>query len=155
MQILFLQNQLCLAVFIQRIQLLLIEDSASDARQICAMLSYAKFAKFNVVRAVTAAEGVECLETDDYDIILMDLALPDSEDLDAFYNVHALAGKTLRLLQTGNIQSYAFMFALGVTAYEVFCNMLPWDKAQSLQTLLSHMNSPNKNSSRQGSCCLS
>jgi serine/threonine protein kinase len=32
------------------------------------------------------------------------------------------------------------MFALGVTAYEVFTGQLPWEKAQSLQTLLSHMN---------------
>jgi serine/threonine protein kinase len=37
------------------------------------------------------------------------------------------------------------MFALGVTAYEVFTHTLPWEKAQSLQTLLSHMNSAGKN----------
>src|SRR5205085_9540679 len=36
------------------------------------------------------------------------------------------------------------MFALGVTAYEVFTHTLPWEKAQSLQTLLSHMNSPGR-----------
>lgn len=36
------------------------------------------------------------------------------------------------------------LFALGVTAYEVFTGMLPWEKAQSLQTLLSHMNSSGK-----------
>ncbi len=36
------------------------------------------------------------------------------------------------------------MFALGVTAYEVFTGGLPWEKAESLQTLLSHMNSPGK-----------
>ncbi len=36
------------------------------------------------------------------------------------------------------------MFALGVTAYEVFTGDLPWEKAQSMQTLLSHMNSPGK-----------
>jgi serine/threonine protein kinase len=37
------------------------------------------------------------------------------------------------------------LFALGVTAYEVFTGMLPWEKSQSLQTLLSHLNSPGKN----------
>ncbi len=37
------------------------------------------------------------------------------------------------------------MFALGVTAYEVFTGQLPWEKTQSLQTLLSHLNSPGKN----------
>ena len=36
------------------------------------------------------------------------------------------------------------MFALGVTAYEVFTHTLPWEKAQSLQTLLSHMNSTGR-----------
>jgi serine/threonine protein kinase len=38
------------------------------------------------------------------------------------------------------------LFALGVTAYEVFTGILPWEKATaaSLQTLLSHMNSPGK-----------
>ncbi len=36
------------------------------------------------------------------------------------------------------------LFALGVTAYEVFTHALPWEKAESLQTLLSHMNSAGK-----------
>jgi serine/threonine protein kinase len=37
------------------------------------------------------------------------------------------------------------LFALGVTAYEMFTGDLPWEKAASLQTLLSHMNSPGRN----------
>ena len=36
------------------------------------------------------------------------------------------------------------LFALGVTAYETFSGMLPWEKAQSMQTLLSHLNSVGK-----------
>jgi serine/threonine protein kinase len=36
------------------------------------------------------------------------------------------------------------LFALGVTAYEVYTYNLPWEKTQSLQTLLSHMNSAGK-----------
>jgi serine/threonine protein kinase len=36
------------------------------------------------------------------------------------------------------------LFALGVTAYETFTGWLPWEKSQSLQTLLSHLNSPGK-----------
>ncbi len=34
------------------------------------------------------------------------------------------------------------LFALGVTAYEMFTLGLPWEKATSQQTLLNHMNSP-------------
>lgn len=36
------------------------------------------------------------------------------------------------------------MFALGVTAYEMFTGAMPWEKAESLQTLLSHMNHAGK-----------
>ncbi len=36
------------------------------------------------------------------------------------------------------------LFALGVTAYEVFTYQLPWEKSQSLQTIMSHMNSPGR-----------
>jgi serine/threonine protein kinase len=38
------------------------------------------------------------------------------------------------------------LFALGVTAYETYTGVLPWEKATSasLQTLLSHMNHPGK-----------
>jgi serine/threonine protein kinase len=37
------------------------------------------------------------------------------------------------------------LFALGVTAFELFTGgELPWEKAESMQTLLSHMNTPGK-----------
>lgn len=36
------------------------------------------------------------------------------------------------------------LFAMGVTAYEIFTGEMPWEKAQSMQTLLSHMNSPGR-----------
>jgi serine/threonine protein kinase len=36
------------------------------------------------------------------------------------------------------------LFALGVTAYEVFTNGLPWEGAQSLQTMLAHVNNTGK-----------
>jgi serine/threonine protein kinase len=34
------------------------------------------------------------------------------------------------------------LFALGVTAYEVFTGQLPWEKAESYQVLLNHINNP-------------
>jgi len=36
------------------------------------------------------------------------------------------------------------LFALGVTTYEVFTGNRPWEGAQSLQTMLSHLNSPGR-----------
>ncbi len=52
-----------------------------------------------------------------------------------------LAPELIRRVQTDHRVD---LFALGLTAYEVFCHVLPWEKAESLQTLLSHMNSPGK-----------
>jgi serine/threonine protein kinase len=37
------------------------------------------------------------------------------------------------------------LFALGVTAYEVFSNGMPWEKGASLETLLKHMNNAPRN----------
>jgi serine/threonine protein kinase len=34
------------------------------------------------------------------------------------------------------------LFAMGVTTFETFTGSLPWEGAQSLQTMLSHLNSP-------------
>jgi serine/threonine protein kinase len=36
------------------------------------------------------------------------------------------------------------LFALGVTAYQVFSSGLPWDKASSLETLMAKMRSPGR-----------
>jgi serine/threonine protein kinase len=36
------------------------------------------------------------------------------------------------------------LFALGVTAYEFFTDNLPWEKAESYQVLLNHMNVPGR-----------
>jgi eukaryotic-like serine/threonine-protein kinase len=37
------------------------------------------------------------------------------------------------------------LFALGVTAYEVFTGELPWEKSRSLETLLKHINTAGRN----------
>jgi serine/threonine protein kinase len=36
------------------------------------------------------------------------------------------------------------LFALGVTAFETFTNNLPWEGAQSLETMRSHLNNPGR-----------
>lgn len=49
------------------------------------------------------------------------------------------------VIRRGSTDARVDLFAMGVTAYQVFTYALPWEKSVSLQTLLSHMNSPGKN----------
>jgi serine/threonine protein kinase len=52
-----------------------------------------------------------------------------------------LAPELIRRLQTDHRVD---LFALGVTAYNLFTGNLPWERAASIQVLLSHMNSPGR-----------
>jgi serine/threonine protein kinase len=52
-----------------------------------------------------------------------------------------LAPEIIRRLTT---DARVDMFALGVTAYELYTHNLPWEKTQSMQTLISHMHSPGR-----------
>lgn len=53
-----------------------------------------------------------------------------------------LAPELIKRVQT---DARVDLFALGVTAYEVFTATLPWENSRSLQTLLSHLNHPGRN----------
>jgi serine/threonine protein kinase len=69
------------------------------------------------------------------------LAIPDKPDFRRPGNRTGtpdyLAPEVIRRVTTDHRVD---LFALGVTAYEVFTNQLPWEKARSEQTLMSHMN---------------
>jgi serine/threonine protein kinase len=46
------------------------------------------------------------------------------------------------VIKRGTTDSRVDLFALGVTAFEMITGQLPWEKAESYQVLLNHMNSP-------------
>lgn len=46
------------------------------------------------------------------------------------------------IIRRSTTDSRVDMFALGVTAYELFCHDMPWESTQSMQTLIGHINSP-------------
>jgi serine/threonine protein kinase len=73
------------------------------------------------------------------------LAIPNTPDFQKPGNrtgtPNYLAPEVIRRVSTDHRVD---LFALGVTAYEMFTFNLPWEKAQSMQTLLSHMNSPGR-----------
>jgi two-component system sensor histidine kinase UhpB len=66
------------------IKVLLVEDNPGDARLIKEYLSDVKSVKFNLQMSDKLQGGLEILENEVIDIVLLDLNLPDSEGLNSF-----------------------------------------------------------------------
>lgn len=70
-----------------RLDVLIIEDNPGDARLIREMLAEAEVARFRTEVVASLAEGLERLDVDGADVVLLDLSLPDSLGLDSFKGV--------------------------------------------------------------------
>lgn len=103
----------------KEIKILLIEDNKAEAETIQKMLGFPFGTKFEVINAVTLTEGLELIEKNIFDTILLDLSLPDSIGLDTFGRVHAHAPKTPVIVITGYMdESQALMaFQKGAQDY--------------------------------------
>ncbi len=84
-----------------KIKILLIEDNAADARLIDIYLkeSYERNYSLSVVDLLS--KGLDLLNTADFDIIIIDLSLPDSSGIDTFKDVFAAADKKPVMVLTG------------------------------------------------------
>jgi CheY-like chemotaxis protein len=83
------------------IRVLLIEDNPTDAlllRQACAAVPLMPCAFTHVERL---SEGLKCLSEAHFDVVLLDLGLPDSQGLETFAKVQALATATPIVILTG------------------------------------------------------
>ncbi len=67
---------------IKGVKVLLVEDNPADTRLLKGMLSDAKGALFEVVCADRLSTGLSYLSDGGFDVILLDLILPDSQDLE-------------------------------------------------------------------------
>lgn len=66
-----------------RLQVLLVEDDPSHARLVRLTLLKADLTDFDLRHVHTLAEAIQALDDDEYDAILFDLGLPDSQGVDA------------------------------------------------------------------------
>lgn len=76
---------------LQRLKILLIEDNPGDARLIEEMLADSQGALFELTNVVRLTTGLARLATEQFDVCLLDLTLPDSEGLDTFIKLYAKA----------------------------------------------------------------
>jgi len=85
----------------ETIKVLLIEDNPGDARLVKEMLVDVGSNKFSLVHVGLISEGLALLRKEGYDIILLDLSLPDGYGLDTVRQVCAVASHLPVAILTG------------------------------------------------------
>ncbi len=71
------------------IRVLLIEDDPNHAKALDAMLKRVKEFDYVLVHCFKLHDGVKELKTTRFDVVLLDLNLPDGEGIETFRNLHA------------------------------------------------------------------
>ena len=83
------------------LKLLLVEDNPGDARLIEEALADAGDDNFELEHVEDLASGGACLDSGDYQLVLLDLDLPDSVGLETFQRMRAHGPKTPFIVLTG------------------------------------------------------
>ena len=84
-----------------RLKVLLVEDNPGDFRLIDEMLKEVSSAKFELVWANRLSAGLEHLKQGIFDVLLLDLGLPDSQGFDTFEKIHDQASQIPIIVLTG------------------------------------------------------
>src|SRR5262245_2686495 len=103
-----------------RIKVLLIEDNPVQAKMMEQLLKESSSPAFDVHIAGRLSDGLEQIHSKTgVDVILLDLVLPDSEDLETFARVHATAPDLPVVILTGidDVATAARAVELGAQDY--------------------------------------
>jgi len=98
----------------KKIKILLIEDNPGDVRLMEEMLKEAGDDQFELKHADRLSLGQECLSKGKFDVILLDLGLPESQGLPTLDKILSLASKVPIVVLTGSIADEM----IGVTAVQ-------------------------------------
>jgi len=84
-----------------KIGILLIEDNSDDARFIDIYLRQSYNNLYRLTAVSSLAEGLELLKNANFDVIIIDLSLPDSNGINTFRDVYAVASEKPIIVLTG------------------------------------------------------
>jgi PAS domain S-box-containing protein len=86
----------------QPLKMLLIEDSAAEARLIRELLAEAPQARVDLHHAADLGAGLEALADGGIDVVLLDLSLPDSHGLETLRSVRSAVSRVPVIVLTGS-----------------------------------------------------
>ena len=99
-------------------KVLLVEDNEGDARLIQEMLRDDAINQFSLTQTKSLAEAVQALETQSYDVVLLDLNLPDSTGESTFSHINSVYSEVPIVILTGNDDQRAAFSAIGLGAQD-------------------------------------
>ena len=83
------------------IRVLLVEDNPGDARLVEILLSEVAAPRFGITHAERLDEAIEHLSDTEFDVILLDLSLPDSGGLETLSRTREAAPRTPLVVLSG------------------------------------------------------
>ena len=83
------------------IHILLIEDNSGDARLLEELLQEVSSVQFKLEHVDRLSRGFQCLQTNRFDIILLDLSLPDAQGFETFVRLYKYARQIPIVVITG------------------------------------------------------
>ncbi|MBD1844420.1 response regulator [Cyanobacteria bacterium FACHB-63] len=83
------------------IKVLLIEDNPGDARLLQELLVEARSTRFELIQVERLSQGLQQLQAQSFDVILLDLSLPDAQGLETFIQLHQRDRNTPIVVITG------------------------------------------------------
>src|SRR5919197_2580643 len=84
-----------------KIRILLLEDNSADQYLIAAFLSEANGFSFSLQSVDRVSDGLESLSVSEFDLVLLDLSLPDASGLEGFERIRQAASRVPIIVLTG------------------------------------------------------
>ncbi len=102
------------------VRVLLVEDSNLDAQMLADRIGEARYTDFRVQRVDCLSRAIEALAQEPFDIILLDLTLPDSSGVATLHRIHerAAATETPIVVITGNSDEAMALEAVKIGAQD-------------------------------------
>src|SRR5689334_1687714 len=85
----------------EKINILLIEDNPGDARLLDVYLRESFEHVFTLLTTDYLSKGLKLLESNNFNVIILDLSLPDSNGLETFQKIYAKVPETPIIVLTG------------------------------------------------------
>src|SRR5271166_5535044 len=81
---------------------LLIEDNEADAYLVCDSLANSEPGRFKITQSDRLSSGLACLSNESFDLVLLDLSLPDGDGFETFRRVRESSPSTPIMVLTGH-----------------------------------------------------